>query len=128
MAESNDISGSGSSACSPPAKPTRFSCNELFNRISTTNDRLNIEIQLPLIQRAADVDLDVTTTSLSLKTEEGGKYKLDIELPYLVESDQGEAKFDKSQHLLKLSLPVRPSAPSPDSSCTSAAPDSPARS
>ena len=103
-------------------------CNDLFNRISTTNDRLLIDIQLPLIQRAADVDLDVTTTHLSLKTEEGGKYKLDVELPYPVEYDQGEAKFDKSQHVLKLSLPVKPSDMSPVSSCTPAAPDSPARS
>ncbi len=33
-------------------------------------------------------------------------YKLDIDLPFPVNGDDGDAKFDKSKHLLTITLPV----------------------
>ena len=80
---------------------------------------------MPLVKRAVDVDLGVTTDRLSLKCEEGAKYKPDVKLPYPVDSDQGEAKFDKSQQVLTLILPVKASDldKSPVRSCSPAATD-----
>ena len=79
-----------------------------------TNSNIIIDIHLPRVETASHVDLDVTAKHVSLNSEVG-EYKLDINLPYTVDDDQGTAKFDKDQHVLTINLPVIASA-DPESS------------
>ncbi|XP_046992453.1 protein kintoun [Schistocerca americana] len=68
---------------------------------------LVIEVDLPLLSSTSDVVLDVTEESLSLLSEKHAKYKLELKLPYRVYEDSGNAKFDKDQRKLIITLPVR---------------------
>lgn len=68
---------------------------------------LVIEIDLPLLKCASDITLDVTEKSLQLISEKPAKYKLDITLPYRVNQDCGNAKFDKDFKQLIITLPVK---------------------
>jgi len=67
-----------------------------------------VDIELPLLDSAAGVDLDVQEKSLCLMREEPPKYKLFIDLPYPVDEENGTAKFDKSKKCLAVTLPVKP--------------------
>lgn len=68
---------------------------------------LIIEINLPLLKSSADVVVDVTEKSISLISEKPSKYKLDLVLPYAVNEDLGNAKFDVDKRKLVLTLPVK---------------------
>lgn len=68
---------------------------------------LVVEIDLPLLSSTSDVVLDVMEDSLSLLSEKHAKYKLELNLPYKVCEDSGNAKFDKDQRKLIITLPVR---------------------
>ena len=70
------------------------------------NRKCIINIDLPLIKGASQVDLDVLKKCVLLKGDEGGRYKLDINLPYPVDETWRNAKFDKSQHVLTKTLPM----------------------
>lgn len=75
---------------------------------ATRPDQLVVEIQVPLIKSAKDIDVDITETKLLLTTDpKAAKYKLELKLPYLVNEDGGSAKFDKQKRQLTLVLPVR---------------------
>ncbi|XP_014240516.1 protein kintoun isoform X2 [Cimex lectularius] len=74
---------------------------------SSIPNELVVEIELPLVKCAADVELDIEGKSLSLLSEKSAKYKLKIDLPYFVDDDNGSAKFDKEEKRLVITLPVR---------------------
>lgn len=67
---------------------------------------LVIEINLPLLNSTNEANLDVMEKSLHLQCEKPAKYKLDIQLPYSVNEEGGNAKFDKTRRLLIITLPV----------------------
>lgn len=68
---------------------------------------LVIEIDLPLLKCASDIMLDVTEKSLQLVSDKPAKYKLDLTLPYRVNQDCGNAKFDNDFKKLIITLPVK---------------------
>lgn len=68
---------------------------------------LVVEINLPLLKSANDIVLDVTEKTVQLTSEKPAKYKLNITLPYEVNRDNGNAKFDKDSKMLSITLPVR---------------------
>ncbi len=82
--------------------------NSLDARPSTRPKELVIDIDLPLLKSAVPVDLDIFEKKLELKSEEPAKYKLDLNLPYPVDENNGHAKFDKSKKRLVITLPVLP--------------------
>ncbi|XP_018311794.1 protein kintoun isoform X2 [Mycetomoellerius zeteki] len=59
--------------------------------------KLVIIINLPLLKSANDAMLDVHEQSLTLKSEKPAKYLLDLPLPYSVDGDSGNAKFDPNE-------------------------------
>ncbi|XP_072943604.1 protein kintoun [Epargyreus clarus] len=65
-----------------------------------------VEINLPLLSSTQDCVLDVREKSLDLVSEKPAKYKLNITLPYSVDEESGNAKFDKTKHTLIVTLPV----------------------
>lgn len=67
---------------------------------------LTVEINLPLLSSTKDCVLDVREKSLTLISEKPAKYKLNVNLPYPVNDECGNATFDKSKHLLIVTLPV----------------------
>jgi len=67
-----------------------------------------VDIELPLLDSAAGVDLDVQEKTLCLVREDPPKYSLFIDLPYPVDEENGSAKFDKSKKSLAVTLPVKP--------------------
>ncbi|XP_013182344.1 PREDICTED: protein kintoun [Papilio xuthus] len=73
---------------------------------SAIPSQLVVEINLPLISSTKDCILDVNEKSLSLVVEKPAKYKLNLTLPYPVDDNCGNAKFDKTKHMLIVTLPV----------------------
>ncbi|XP_014367979.2 protein kintoun [Papilio machaon] len=73
---------------------------------SAIPSQLVVEINLPLISSTKDCILDVNEKSLSLVVEKPAKYKLNLSLPYPVDDNCGNAKFDKTKHMLIVTLPV----------------------
>merc|ERR1712227_963235 len=67
-----------------------------------------IDINLPLLDSAAGVDLDVQERSLTVVREEPPKYNLHVDLQYPVDEERGSAKFDKSKKTLVVTLPIKP--------------------
>ncbi|XP_036150036.1 protein kintoun isoform X2 [Monomorium pharaonis] len=68
--------------------------------------RLVVTIDLPLLKSASDATLDIHERSLTLKSEKPAKYLLDLPLPYPVNGDNGNAKFDPKYKKLIVTLPV----------------------
>lgn len=82
--------------------------NSMTSKINAAiPNELVIEIELPLIKSASNVTLDVTEKSLKLTSEKPAKYKLDITLPYAVDEDKGNAKFDSRVKKLVVTLIVK---------------------
>ncbi|KAG5453022.1 Protein kintoun [Clonorchis sinensis] len=69
-------------------------------------DRLRITVKLPGLTSSSCLDLDVTSTQFSLRSERPVRYKLDLKLPYEVDYSQGVAKFDKSTSTLTTTVPL----------------------
>ncbi|VVC92450.1 unnamed protein product [Leptidea sinapis] len=65
-----------------------------------------VEINLPLLSSTKECILDVSEKQLILSSEKPAKYKLNIQLPYSVNDNLGNAKFDITKHLLIVTLPV----------------------
>eukprot|EP00243_Klebsormidium_subtile_P003038 TRINITY_DN16173_c0_g1_i1.p1 TRINITY_DN16173_c0_g1~~TRINITY_DN16173_c0_g1_i1.p1 ORF type:complete len:653 (+),score=141.65 TRINITY_DN16173_c0_g1_i1:167-2125(+) len=77
---------------------------------ATRPESLLLWVELPLLESAAAVDLDVSEQRVVLRAV--GKYLLHVALPYPVEETKGRAKFDKVRRRLEVTLPVvRPPAP-----------------
>lgn len=68
--------------------------------------RLVVVVDLPLLKSANDATLDVLERSLTLKSEKPAKYLLELPLPYSVDGDNGNAKFDSTYKKLTITLPV----------------------
>ncbi|XP_060788970.1 protein kintoun isoform X2 [Neoarius graeffei] len=66
-----------------------------------------ITIDLPLLNSAADVDLNITDRKLTLESTKPN-YKLELQLSYPVDDDKGDAKFNKAKKQLTVTLPVQP--------------------
>ncbi|XP_051981218.1 protein kintoun [Xyrauchen texanus] len=64
-----------------------------------------IIIDLPLLRSAHDVDVHVTERRLVLESQTPS-YKLDLLLSYPVDEDKGDAKFNKTNKQLTITLPV----------------------
>lgn len=73
---------------------------------------LIVEINLPLLDSSANVELDVLPKSLKLICHKPSKYKLEIDLPYNVKEEDGNATFDQSTKKLIVTLPVLRKIPS----------------
>ncbi|XP_076767169.1 PIH1 domain-containing protein Nop17-like isoform X2 [Xylocopa sonorina] len=73
---------------------------------ATVPKRLIITIDLPLLKTATDASLDVQERSLTIKSEKPAKYLLELPLPYCVDADRGNAKFDPKYKKLIVTLPV----------------------
>jgi len=72
-------------------------------------------IELPLVNSALAVSLDVFEKSLSLTSTGPVRYKLDIDLPCVIDENRSFAKFIKSRRVLHVIMPVLTSS----STCTS---------
>jgi dynein assembly factor 2 len=72
----------------------------------TIPHELVVTIDLPLLTTTEDANLDVSSKRISLVSEKPAKYKMDIALPYEVNEENGNAKFDKSKRQLIITLPV----------------------
>lgn len=68
---------------------------------------LIVEVDLPLLKSSSDITLDVNEKTLHLISEKPSKYKLELTLPYQVNQDSGNAKFDKDLKKLVVTLPVK---------------------
>jgi len=80
----------------------------LVDSSSTRPDELVVNIDVPLVKSANDINVDVDGDKLLLTTEpKAAKYKLDLKLPFPVLEDGGSAKFDKQKRQLTLVLPVQ---------------------
>jgi dynein assembly factor 2 len=66
-----------------------------------------IEIDLPLCKNVSNVKLDIYEKHLHLESQKP-YYRLDIDLPYPVNENDGNAKFDKAKKMLSVTLPVLP--------------------
>eukprot|EP00276_Gloeochaete_wittrockiana_P004367 CAMPEP_0184646686 /NCGR_PEP_ID=MMETSP0308-20130426/3421_1 /TAXON_ID=38269 /ORGANISM="Gloeochaete witrockiana, Strain SAG 46.84" /LENGTH=481 /DNA_ID=CAMNT_0027076931 /DNA_START=79 /DNA_END=1524 /DNA_ORIENTATION=- len=88
----------------------RLDLQEFLNeRESTRSSRpaeLLVKIELPLLESAADLDLEFEEKILDLKHTKH-VYSLRIVLPFPVDSDHGNATFDKSNRVLHVILPVQ---------------------
>ncbi|XP_015605185.1 protein kintoun [Cephus cinctus] len=90
------------------------SCIELNEFENHRNARMNctipqklvIVIELPLLKSANDASLDVQERSLCLRSEKPAKYLLELPLPYRINAEGGEAKFDTKHKKLTIVLPV----------------------
>ena len=56
---------------------------------------------------AANINLDVSEKMLKIIPDSKCRYKLDLELPYPVNSQKGNASFDKRRSVLVVKLPVQ---------------------
>lgn len=72
----------------------------------TIPHELVVTIDLPLLNTTEDANLDVSSKRITLASDKPAKYKLDIALPYEVNEENGNAKFDKSKRQLIITLPV----------------------
>lgn len=72
---------------------------------STCPSTLVAHIHLPTLSSAADIELDVGEKSIHLR--KGEEYELsDYQLPYPVDTESVQAKFDKKKKQLSITMPV----------------------
>lgn len=82
--------------------------DELDAKLHVTVPRsLVVEIELPLLRSTAECQLDVTSKSIYLFSErQGAKYRLKLDLPFIVDDKAGRARFDTDMRRLSITLPV----------------------
>ncbi|XP_076631066.1 PIH1 domain-containing protein Nop17-like isoform X3 [Colletes latitarsis] len=85
-----------------------FTTSKMAKMNATIPKRLIVTIDLPLLKTANDAFLDVQERYLSLKSEKPAKYLLELPLPYCVDANNGNAKFDPKFKKLVIMLPVIP--------------------
>ncbi|KAG6450083.1 hypothetical protein O3G_MSEX006374 [Manduca sexta] len=83
-----------------------FTYDRDSKQYSAIPSHIVVEINLPLLSSTKDCILDVQERFLSLLSEKPAKYRLKIPLPYSVNDECGNAKFDKSKRMLIVTLPV----------------------
>ncbi|XP_076241617.1 PIH1 domain-containing protein Nop17-like isoform X2 [Calliopsis andreniformis] len=87
-----------------------FSNSKNAKMNATVPKRLIVTIDLPLLKTASNASLDVQEHFLTVKSEKPAKYLLELPLPYCVDADNGNAKFDPKHKKLTVTLPVIPPA------------------
>lgn len=81
--------------------------NELDAKLNITLPaELLVKIDLPLLTTSKSVTIDVNTKSINLLCDTPAKYKLLVNLPYEVNKEGGNAKFDSTKRQLIITLPV----------------------
>jgi len=83
----------------------------------TYSQLLLVDIELPCVDSALSIDLYVFEKSLSLVSTGPVQYKLEIDLPCVVDENCSFARFTKSRKVLHVMMPVLTSS----SACTSSA-------
>jgi len=89
----------------------------VFDMLEQTNDKstqqsrrpkqLIVHIHLDKVTTSAtDINLDVSEKELKIMPDVKCRYKLELTLPYTVDSTLGNASFDKKQSVLIVKLPV----------------------
>ena len=89
----------------------------VFDMLEQTNDKstqqsrrpkqLIVHIHLDKVTTSAtDINLDVSEKELKIMPDDKCRYKLELTLPYTVDSTLGSASFDKKQSVLIVKLPV----------------------
>jgi dynein assembly factor 2, axonemal len=89
----------------------------VFDMLEQTNDKpatqsrrpkqLIVHIRLDKITTsAADINLDVSEKEIKIMPTDKCRYKLELTLPYTVNSTMGSASFDKKQSVLIVKIPV----------------------
>ncbi|KAL7531614.1 hypothetical protein ACHAXR_004137 [Thalassiosira sp. AJA248-18] len=68
--------------------------------------QLVVHIYVDKAASAAHVNLDVSEQELVIKADSNCKYSLELQLPYRVDSQKGNARFDTKQRTLIVTLPV----------------------
>ena len=68
---------------------------------------LALRVELPEVQTAADLDLDITARHVSLG-EEARRYTLELDLPFEIAPERCSAKYDRGKHALTIVMPVLP--------------------
>ena len=94
---------------------------EMEKRRGNRPSALVVRVHTPKIDGIAGAELDVGDKRLFFHAP--GKYRLDLDLPFEVMSDDGKAKFDKSARRLEVTLPVKPAAMEPAPAFTEPAPE-----
>ncbi|EEQ97526.1 conserved hypothetical protein [Perkinsus marinus ATCC 50983] len=71
----------------------------------TLPEKIRLEVELPGVKHSSDIDVDTAgvTGGVIVQTK---RYYLDIALPYIVDSDNATARFDKKLHKLSIIYPV----------------------
>eukprot|EP00761_Pharyngomonas_kirbyi_P012658 gb/GECH01012685.1/.p1 GENE.gb/GECH01012685.1/~~gb/GECH01012685.1/.p1 ORF type:complete len:381 (+),score=151.74 gb/GECH01012685.1/:1-1143(+) len=70
---------------------------------------LSVIIQLPKLSSVKDVDLEISEQTIFLTCDNSeAKYKLEKDLPFKIDEEEGNAKFDKPKRQLNILLPVIP--------------------
>jgi len=72
----------------------------------TFSQMLVVDIELPLVSTALAISLDVFEKRLHLTSTGTVWYKLEIDLPYVVDENHSFAKFVKSRKILCVTMPV----------------------
>jgi len=89
----------------------------VFDMLEQTNDKQTVQSRRPkqlivhihldkATTSAADINLDVNEKELKIMPDDKCRYKLELTLPYSVNSTLGSASFDKKQSVLIVKLPV----------------------
>jgi dynein assembly factor 2 len=85
---------------------------ELTNNHHDSSSRrpkqLIVHVYLDKITSAAEIDLHVSKTKVQVVGSEEHNYRLDLKLPYPINSQKGKATFDKDKRTLILRLPLSP--------------------
>ena len=71
---------------------------------STRPTHIKLKVELPGVKSASLINIDTTREAISLEVE--GLYSLKIDLKIPVLDQKGEAKFDKKNSILNISIPV----------------------
>ncbi len=71
--------------------------------IDRVANELSVCFELPLIARASEVDIDLSSLGLKLS---GTAYRADISLPFAVDETKSRAAFVKKSRKLKLTAPI----------------------
>eukprot|EP00984_Skeletonema_dohrnii_P022706 scaffold11804_cov105-Skeletonema_dohrnii-CCMP3373.AAC.4 len=84
---------------------------ELTNHHNSSSRRpkqLIVHVYLDKIASATEIDLHVSETKVEVGSKEHKYKKLDLQLPYPINSQEGKASFDKAKRSLILRLPLSP--------------------
>jgi len=72
----------------------------------TFSQMLVVDIELPLVSSALAISLDVFERHLNLTSTGAVRYRLEIDLPYVIDENHSFAKFVKSRKVLHVTMPV----------------------